>query len=82
MCTCVENGPAKVTFWYFCQASPGLGTISSFIYRYSMCSVPHSNHDPGEPHTGVKEIIQAGDWARERPEGAKFFVNGVEHHSY
>lgn len=82
MCTCVEKGPAKVTFWYFFQASPELGTISSFIYRYSMCSVPHSNHDPGEPHTGVKEIIQAGDWARERLEGAKFFVNGLEHHSY
>lgn len=27
-----------------------------------LCSLPYSNHDPGEPHTGVGGVIQAGDW--------------------
>lgn len=31
-----------------------------------MCSLLHSNPDPGEPHTGAEEVIQAGDWVEER----------------
>lgn len=59
-----REGTSKGDFLVFLPSQPRIGNqhllSSSFIYRYFMCSLLHFNHDPGEPHTGVKEINHSG----------------------